>query len=66
MPLRWRPEGYGGVAKTLHWLTVAGLVAQFAVGYLRDVDDSLPDDPGTALAAHLGQVLSRRLVGRMF
>ena len=40
MPVRSGPEGYGGVAKALHWLTVAALVAQFTVGYVMDVDDS--------------------------
>ena len=79
MPVRSGPEGYGGVAKALHWLTVAALVAQFTVGYVLDVDDSghgrgrgrgrggesgrgrgrggedgsLLDDPGTLLTVHL-------------
>jgi cytochrome b561 len=29
-------HGYGWVTKTLHWLTVAVLIAQFAVGYLME------------------------------
>ena len=29
-------HGYGWVTKTLHWLTVAALIAQFVVGYLMD------------------------------
>lgn len=40
MPLRNGPHGYGGVTKTLHWLTVLALVAQVVVGYALDVDDS--------------------------
>ena len=39
MPLRNRPEGYGTVSRTLHWATVAALLAQFAIGYLMDWDD---------------------------
>jgi cytochrome b561 len=39
MPLRNRPEGYGLVTRTLHWVTVAALAAQFAVGYAMDWDD---------------------------
>lgn len=79
MPVRSGPDGYGAVAKALHWLTVAALVAQFTVGYVMDVDDSgrgrgrgrgrsgesgrargrggedgsLLDDPGTLLTVHL-------------
>jgi len=30
--------GYGRVTKTLHWLTVAAVAAQFTVGYSLDVD----------------------------
>ncbi len=40
MPLRNGPHGYGTVTKVLHWTTVAALMAQFAVGYLMDADDS--------------------------
>ena len=40
MPLRSGDHGYGALAKTLHWLTVVALVAQFTIGYLLDVDDS--------------------------
>lgn len=38
--MKWRNDeaGYGAVTKLLHWLTVALLVAQVAVGYL--IDDS--------------------------
>jgi cytochrome b561 len=39
MPLRNRPEGYGTVSRTLHWTTVAALLAQLAIGYLMDWDD---------------------------
>lgn len=39
MPLRNRPEGYGLVSKTLHWATVAALVAQLVIGYTMDWDD---------------------------
>ena len=40
MPLRSGDHGYGALAKTLHWLTVVALVAQFTIGYRLDVDDS--------------------------
>ncbi len=39
MPLRNGPHGYGAVTKTLHWLTVLAIAAQFVVGYTMD-DDS--------------------------
>ena len=39
MALRNRPEGYGVVTKTLHWATVAALVAQVVVGLTMDWDD---------------------------
>ena len=29
-------HGYGWVTKSLHWLTVAALIAQFVVGYLME------------------------------
>jgi cytochrome b561 len=38
--LRNGPEGYGSLTKVLHWATVLALVAQFAVGYAMDPDDS--------------------------
>lgn len=34
MPVRTRPEGYGLVTKSLHWLTFAAITAQFVVGYV--------------------------------
>jgi cytochrome b561 len=37
--LRNGDHGYGGVTKLLHWLTVAALAAQFAVGWSMDVDE---------------------------
>jgi cytochrome b561 len=40
LALRNGPQGYGVVTKFLHWSTVAALIAQFAVGYLMDVDES--------------------------
>jgi cytochrome b561 len=40
MPLRNGDHGYGLVTKSLHWLTVLALAAQFTVGYLMEVDDS--------------------------
>jgi cytochrome b561 len=40
MPLRNGAHGYGAVTKSLHWLTVLALTAQFVVGYTMDVDDS--------------------------
>ena len=39
MPLRTRPEGYGLVAKGLHWATVVALLAQVVLGYAMDWDD---------------------------
>lgn len=39
MPLRNRPEVYGVVSKTLHWVTVAALLAQLAIGYAMDWGD---------------------------
>ncbi len=33
-------RAYGGPARTLHWVTVVALAAQFVVGYLLDDDDS--------------------------
>ena len=39
MPLRNGPHGYGAVTKSLHWLTVLAIAAQFVVGYTMD-DDS--------------------------
>jgi cytochrome b561 len=39
--LRNGPHGYGLVTKFLHWLTVAALLAQFAVGWVMDFDDGL-------------------------
>jgi cytochrome b561 len=43
--MRWRngEHGYGIVTKTLHWATVALLVAQFAVGYAMDDHGDIPD-----------------------
>jgi cytochrome b561 len=38
--LRNDASGYGLVTQTLHWLTLALVLAQLAVGYLLDVDDS--------------------------
>ncbi|WP_251151036.1 cytochrome b/b6 domain-containing protein [Cellulosimicrobium sp. Marseille-Q4280] len=43
MRLRNDADGYGVVTKTLHWATVAALVAQLVVGYLLDDDG---DDGG--------------------
>ncbi|WP_160502488.1 cytochrome b [Streptomyces sp. BA2] len=38
--LRNGAHGYGLVTKVLHWAVFVAMVAQFAVGYLLDVDDS--------------------------
>ncbi len=38
-------RGYRGSQKVLHWLTVAAVAAQFAVGYNLDLDDGC-DPPG--------------------
>ena len=51
MRLRNGPGGYGPVTKTAHWMTVAAIGAQFAVGYtmeaagdVADVDCDSEDD----------------------
>lgn len=38
--LRNGPAGYGVMTKGLHWMVVAGFVAQFVIGYTMDADDS--------------------------
>jgi cytochrome b561 len=38
--MRNGPDGYGWASKSLHWLTVLAIAAQFVVGYAMDVDDS--------------------------
>ena len=43
MPLRNGEHGYGGITKTLHWLTFALIVAQFVVGYTMSTEDSAAD-----------------------
>lgn len=43
MRLRNGEHGYGVVSKTLHWLTVAAIVAQFAVGWTMGADDTRLD-----------------------
>jgi cytochrome b561 len=40
MRLRNHDTGYGLVTRSLHWATLAVLVAQVGIGYLLDVDDS--------------------------
>jgi cytochrome b561 len=40
MRLRNGEHGYGAVTKTLHWLTVAAVVAQFTVGLTMAADDT--------------------------
>jgi cytochrome b561 len=43
MRLRNGEHGYGAVTKTLHWLTVALIAAQFWVGYAMEADGDGPD-----------------------
>jgi cytochrome b561 len=43
MPLRNGEHGYGVVTKFLHWLTVAAIVGQFAVGWTMEADDEALD-----------------------
>ncbi|MGE2717204.1 cytochrome b/b6 domain-containing protein [Mycolicibacterium litorale] len=43
MRLRNGEYGYGAVTKALHWLTVAAVVAQFAVGWSMEADDAAFD-----------------------
>ena len=43
-------SGYRASQKVLHWLTVAAVGAQFAVGYNLDLDDEDCDPPGEALS----------------
>ena len=40
MRLRNGEHGYGVVTKTLHWLTVAAIIAQFAVGLTMGPDEA--------------------------
>jgi cytochrome b561 len=40
MRLRNGEHGYGVVTKLLHWLTVAAIAGQFAVGWTMDADDA--------------------------
>jgi len=40
MRLRNGEHGYGVVTKSLHWLTVLAITAQFVVGYTMEADDS--------------------------
>jgi cytochrome b561 len=40
MRLRNSEAGYGAVTTTLHWLTVAAIVVQFAVGWTMEPDDA--------------------------
>lgn len=43
MRLRNGEHGYGVVSKTLHWLTVLAVAAQFAVGYTMDDDGDVAE-----------------------
>lgn len=43
MRLRNGEHGYGVVTKTLHWLTVAAITGQFAVGLTMEADDAAFD-----------------------
>ncbi len=43
MPLRNGDHGYGVVTKFLHWLTVATIIGQFAVGWTMEADDEALD-----------------------
>jgi cytochrome b561 len=43
MRLRNGEHGYGVVTRTLHWLTVVVVVAQFAVGWSMEADDAALD-----------------------
>lgn len=43
MRLRNGEYGYGAVTKTLHWLTVAAITVQFAVGVTMEADDAAFD-----------------------
>ena len=45
-----RTRGYRGSQKLLHWLTVAAVTAQFAVGYGLDLDEEDCDPPGEDLS----------------
>src|SRR3712207_928927 len=40
MHVRNGDHGYGVVTKLLHWVTVAAVAGQFAVGWAMDVDDA--------------------------
>ena len=60
MTARNGEHGYGWVTKSLHWLTVAALIAQFVVGYLMEDEGGQGRDaagvgaataPGTVVGA---------------
>lgn len=56
--MRWRngPHGYGVVSRTLHWVTVLALAAQFVVGWSMEAAD---DDALAADEARLEQLDER-------
>ena len=70
MPLRNGEHGYGVVTKSLHWLTVAAITGQFAVGLTMEADDAAFDreddridqleDSGEEVAKRQGQAAEER------
>src|SRR5690348_17190826 len=51
-PAAYQAFGYGATAKLLHWLTVAVLVAQYAIGWLMpDIKRGML--PGTPMNLHM-------------
>lgn len=70
MPLRNGEHGYGLVTKSLHWLTVAAITGQFAVGLTMGADDAAFDreddridqleDSGEEVAERHGEAAEER------
>lgn len=73
MRLRNGPAGYGLVTKTLHWLTVLAVTAQFVIGYRIDelsawvagTDDSDADEAAVFVHAALGTAILALAVIRL-
>lgn len=71
--MRNGPAGYGVVAKTLHWLTVLAVTAQFVIGYRIDefsawvagTDDSDADEAAVFVHAALGAAILALAVIRL-
>lgn len=71
MQLRNGPHGYGVVTKVLHWLTVAAVAGQFAVGLSMDDDSAARDrvdqleEAGEERAEQQGEAAEERFEQRI-